>query len=222
MVRLFKYLPSKYLDAFIGNGEVLFRSLSYFRNYEEMQVRGDRHEGKRVFTPTAGLEITKVGTGERFHIQGAFESTVQDRDIFVFCMSKMLSPELAEEFKADVCVELTEPAYLIARVRAALQLRGWGRKSRLLHGPVNYYSPEVQPLAEWAVPERIVMHKTCDYSDQAEYRLAFAHRNVLQLENVATHIRTTPDHSPLTLGEYPEQMLKLGSLKKYCKVHWFG
>jgi len=200
---------------------VLFRSLSYYSNYEEMQVRGDRNEGKRVFKPVGGLELTKTKTGEQFRIHGTLESTVQDREIFVFCMSKVLSLELAREFEADVCIEITEPAYLIAEIRSALLRRKWVRKGRLLHGPVDYYSPETPPLAEWAVPERMVMRKTTEYFDQAEYRLAFARGNALQLENVVTQIKTAQDLTPPTLHGHPEHILKLGSLKKHCKVHRF-
>jgi hypothetical protein len=219
--RLFKYIPSRHLDAFISRGEVLFRSLSYYSNYEEMQVRGDRNEGKRVFKPIGGLELTKTETGEQFRIQGTLESTVQDREIFVFCMSKVLSLELAREFKADVCIEITEPAYLIAEIRSALLRRKWVRKGRLLHGPVDYYLPETPPLAEWAVPERMVMRKTTEYIDQAEYRLAFARGNALQLENVVTKIKTSQVFTPPTLHGHPEHLLKVGSLKKHCKVHRF-
>lgn len=221
MDRLFKYISSKYLDAFINKGEVLFRSLSYYSNYEEVQVRGDRNEGKRLFNPSAGLEITKSGTGEKIQLHGSFESTVQDREIFVFCMSKILSPALAREFKADICIEIAEPAYLIAEIRSALLRRKWVRKGRLLHGPVGYYSPETPPLAEWAVPERMVMRKTTEYAAQAEYRLAFARGNALQLESVVTQIKTAQDLRPPTLYGHPEHLLKLGSLKKHCKVHRF-
>jgi hypothetical protein len=216
---LYKYLPSKYLDAFVDRGEVLFRSLSYYSNYEEMQVRGDRNEGKRVFSPSGGLEMTNSTTGKTSQLQGTFESTVQDREIFVFCMSKVFSPELAREFKSDVCVEFAEPAYLIAHIRSALRLRKWVKQGRLLHDSVDYYSPETEPLAEWAVPERMVMRKTTDYTDQAEYRLVFARGNALQVENVFTQITTGQDMVPPMLDGHPQHTLKLGSLKKLCRVH---
>jgi hypothetical protein len=218
---LFKYLPSRYLDAFVGNGEVLFRSLSYYSNYEEMQVRGDRNEGKRVFSPTGGLEVTNTTTGKVSQLQGTFESAVQDREIFVFCMSKELSPELATKFTADVCVEIMEPALFLSRIRSALQLRKWVKQGRLLHGLVDYYSPEAEPLAEWAVPERMVMRKTTDYTDQAEYRLAFARGNALQVESVITQITTAPGIALPKPAGHLEYTLKLGSLKKLCKVHRF-
>lgn len=219
MNRLFKYLPSCYLDSFVGNGEVLFRSLSYYSNYEETQVRGDLNEGRRVFKPVGGLELTSTITGKTSHLQGAFESVVRDREIFVFCMSKSFSPDLAREFKSDICVEITEPAYLIAQIRAALRLRKWVKRGRLLHGSVGYYSPEAEPLVEWAVPERMVMRKTADYANQAEYRFAFARGNALQVENVMTQIKIGEDVIRHALDDHPEYILKLGSLKRLCKVH---
>ena len=220
MATLYKYLPSKYLDAFVGRGELLFRSLSYFRNFEELQVRGDPFEGKRLYKPSGGLEITKTSTGEKVLLPAAFEASVRDREIFVFCLSKKLSPELAQVFKTDACVEITEPALLLARLRSALQLRRWVRGARLLHGPVNYYSSEDPPLAEWAVPQRMVMRKTIEYSDQDEYRLAFARGGALRFNNVNTHISATPGLNLTTLDGHPEHNVSLGSLSRICKVHW--
>lgn len=221
MEPLYKYLSSEYLDAFIDRGEVLFRSLSYYSNYEEMQVRGDRNEGKRVFKPSGGLEVTNTTTGEKFLHPGSLEATVKDREIFVFCTSKELSPSLAEEFKADVCVEITEVATLLSRLRSALRLRSWVKKSRLLHGAVDYYSTEAPPLAEWAVPERMVMRKTHEYSYQAEYRFAFGRGDSLTVENVVTQITMESGQVAPTLEGHPQHILKLGSLRKACKVHIF-
>lgn len=207
----------------MNNGEVLFRALSYYSNYEEMQVRGDRNEGKRVFSPSGGLQVTNTTTGETSQLQGTFESTAQDRDIFVFCMSETLSSRLATEFKADVCVEIMEPALLLSRIRTALQLRKWVKQGRLLHGMVDYYSPESEPLAEWAVPERMVMRKTTDYAYQAEYRLAFARGDALRIENVGVQIRSFEyAPPPPTPEDHPKYTLKLGSLQKLCKIHRFG
>lgn len=219
MQPLFKYLPSKYLDPLVGRGELLCRSLSYFRNYEELQVRGDRHEGKRLFNPSAGLEITKTETSEKLLLPWAFEASVKDREIYVFCLSLQRSNELASEFKADACVEFHDPAVLLSKVRSALALRKWIKRARLLHGPVDYYTPTDQPLAEWAVPERMVMRKTSDYGHQQEYRLAFARGDALAVNNVETQITATPVSPQPTLADHPEHILKVGSLAKICRVH---
>ena len=219
---LFKYLPSKYLDAFVGRGEVLFRSLSYFRNYEELQVRGDRHEGKRLFEPPQGLEVTKVDTGEKLLLPWAFESSVKEREIFVFCLSLHMSSELAEEFKADACVEIHNPAALLAKVRSALTLRKWVVQARLLHSGIEYYSPTEPPHAEWAVPERMVLRKTNDYRHQQEYRLAFGCGDALKINNVATQITATPGIVQPTLEGHPDHVLKVGRITKLCRVHTFA
>lgn len=221
MSDLFKYMPSKYLDAFVGHGEILFRSLSYFRNYEEIKVRGDRYEGRRLYQPAQGLEITKVDTGEKSLLPWAFESSVKDREIFVFCLSTEFSAGLAKEFGADACVKIHDPVALISRIRAALKLRRWVKHGRLLHQPVDYYSPGEAPFAEWAVPERMVMRKTTEYSYQNEYRLAFARGNALQLNNVDVLITATPGSSELTLSGHPEQKLRVGSLARICTVQTF-
>lgn len=219
MPPLFKYLPSKYLGALVERGELLFRSLSYFRNYEELHVRGDRHEGKRLYNPSTGLEVTKAETGERIVLPWAFEASVKDRDIYVFCMSLRRSPDLATEFGTDACVEIQDPVAFLSKIRASLALRRWVRHARLLNGAVEYYSPSEPPLAEWAVPERMIMRKTTDYEHQQEYRIAFARGEALKVNNVETKITATPGELNPTLHGHPEHILKLGSIAKICRIH---
>jgi hypothetical protein len=60
MASLFRYFSARNAEAFIERGEVLFRSLSYFRDYEDAGVRSDEHEGTLVHLPTAGLKVNKV------------------------------------------------------------------------------------------------------------------------------------------------------------------
>lgn len=215
---MFKYLPSKYVEAFVERGELLFRSLSYFRNYEELQVRGDPYEGKRLYTPASGLQITNSNTGEKLLLPSTFEASVKERDIYVFCLSQSGTSQLAEEFKADTCIEVHNPVALLTKVRSALALRRWVRNGLLLHGQVEYYSPEEPPLAEWAVPERMVMRKTSEYSHQQEYRLAFARGDALGVYNVTTQIKSRHDAIQPTLEGHPEHILKLGSLSRICRV----
>jgi hypothetical protein len=215
---LYKYLPSKYIEAFVGRGELLFRSLSYFRNYEELKVRGDQNEGKRIFKPRAGLEITNTETGERLCVPRTFESGVRDRDIFVFCLSSVRSSDLSREFGADACVEILDPVALLAKVRTSLQLRKWV-KGGLLYSPLDYYSVEDPPIAEWAVPERMVVRKTTEYSHQGEYRLAFARGDALKVNNVKTRITAQSGGAAPTLEGHPEHTLRIGSIKKLCRVH---
>ncbi len=66
---LYKYFSErKWAEAFI-NGEVLFRSLSYFRDYEDNNVREDQNEGTSIFRPEGGLIINNLTQGTTFTLQ---------------------------------------------------------------------------------------------------------------------------------------------------------
>jgi hypothetical protein len=111
MASLFKYIPSQYVDAFVSQGAVLFRSLAYFKAYEDGDVRGDRYEGTHAYTPKGGLEITNFTTGEVFMMDTSFQAHVRAHEIFVFCLSQERSADMAQAFNTDVCVEIKDPAF---------------------------------------------------------------------------------------------------------------
>ena len=71
------------MEGFVRRGEVLFRSLSYFRDYED-QVGGDEFEGTKLHHPERGLEITLTKTQEKIVLPHSFESAANEDDIFVF------------------------------------------------------------------------------------------------------------------------------------------
>lgn len=48
---LFRYISSEYAESFVDKGEMLFRTLSYFRDYEDEEVRADVLESTRVHLP---------------------------------------------------------------------------------------------------------------------------------------------------------------------------
>jgi hypothetical protein len=221
VLRLYKYLPAKYVQTFVREGAVLFRSLSYFRDFEDEQIRGDQFEGTRVHRPQGGLEITLVETQQKVLLAHSFESSANEDDIFVFCLSTVLSAELATQFQADACVELRKPARFIAGVRAALERRPSIKSKLLVHGEVNYYTPDHPPIVDWALPERIAMSKLSHYTPQREYRLAFAVNDAFRVGN--THLRlAVPDGRmrPRSTA-HPELLFKLGRLTDVI-VHRFG
>ena len=119
MSSLYKYLPKKYVDDFVHKGAVLFRSLSYFRDYEDAQIRSDEFEGTRLHRPQNGLEVTITATQEKLVLPHSFESTANEDDIFVFCLSTVRSAALAAQFKTSACVEIKNISKFIAGVRAA-------------------------------------------------------------------------------------------------------
>src|SRR5271165_6782063 len=54
---LFKYYADRrWAEAFLS-GKLLFRSLAYFRDFEDKDIRRDQNEGTAVYRPEGGLII---------------------------------------------------------------------------------------------------------------------------------------------------------------------
>ena len=219
MSSLFKYLPDQFVDPFIREGKILFRALSYFRDYEDAQIRGDEFEGTKLFRPEPGLEITKTETGEKLVLPYSLESTTNEKDIFVFCTSSVLSNDLASEFSASTCIEIFDISRFLSEIRNALARRPSIKNKTLLHGLVNYYSATDPPLADWALPERITMSKLNAYSKQQEHRIAFGINGALRVQNTSQRLVPLGNRHQSRLSEHPECMLKIGNIGKICKIH---
>lgn len=122
-LKLYKYLPSKHIDSVLIEGAILFRSLSYFQDYEDDLFRGDKYDGILKYTGSNGLEINNLTTGESFNAPWRLESKVDAENIFVFCTSNKLSPDLAKEFNADVCIEILRPDLFTSKLHSAVSRR---------------------------------------------------------------------------------------------------
>jgi len=215
-------MPEKYLNGFLKNGELLFRSLSYFQDYED-KSRGDEFEGVKLYKPTSGLEITKSETGEKILLpEAAFKSHINTDDIFIFCVSNKLSDELAADFKSNVCVEITNIAKFITGIRGALSIRPSIKDKQLIFGEITYYSSNIPPIIDWALPEKIVLSKLDYYQNQSEYRFAFAINNAWHMSNTKQTISFGCNQSNQIRGNYPEKKLKIGNISKFCKIHRFN
>ena len=221
MRSLYKYLPAQFAEGFVRRGEVLFRSLSYFRDYEDAQVRGDQFEGTKLYRPPHGLEITIAETQQKVVLPHSFESSANEDDIFVYCLSTVLSADLAAQFQASACVEILRPSVFIAGVRGALNRRPSIKDKTLVHGEVKYYAEHQPPIVDWALPDRIAMSKLSDCSHQKEYRVAFAVNGAFAVENTRLRLVSSSERRPLRAASHPQLLLKLGKLSKICKIHQF-
>jgi hypothetical protein len=128
---LFKYFTEqRWADAFI-DGSILFRSLAYFRDYEDAQIRGDRKEGTSVYRPEGGLLITNHTQGRSFTIPNAgFEVVTNQEEIFVYCMSRSLTDDLCKRFEAVACVEIVNPPKFCGQCEKMFRLSPSFRVSR--------------------------------------------------------------------------------------------
>lgn len=222
MPSFYKYILAKYVEDFVKNGAVRFRSLSYFRDYEEAQIRGDEFEGTKLYRPQQGLEVTNITTQEKSILPHSFESTANEDDIFIFCLSTAFSMDLAKQFQASACVEILNPGGFIAGVRAALLRRPSIKSKKLVHGEVKYYAPDEPPIVDWALPDRIAMSKLSIYRPQQEYRIAFAVNDAFGVENTRLRLVSPGERRFPRTDTHPERLFKLGNLSKLCKVHRFG
>jgi hypothetical protein len=118
---LYKYYSErKWAEEFL-DGKLLFRSLAYFRDYEDKSVREDQNEGAALFRPEGGLIVNNLTQGKTFILPDhAFVSGAKQEEIFVFCTSRSDTDELRQGFKAVACVEILDIGTFCSRIEAAL------------------------------------------------------------------------------------------------------
>jgi hypothetical protein len=86
----------------------------------------------------------------------------------------------------------------------------------LLQGDVDYYKEENEPGVRHACPDKIIMSKVHRFSDEREYRYAFAlDKNAFQVNNVDYSLSNDVTISN-TVGR--PRILKLGNLLDICKI----
>jgi hypothetical protein len=218
---VYKYLPHRYADPFVTDGAVLFRSLLYFLACED--ARRDELEGTHQYAPTGGLQITNHTAGwARQLLRTAMRSRVKHPEqLFVFCTSRTLTKDLARKFEADACVEIGDVGKFTTRLRTALRRNPRVKLKTLLTGDVEYYRTAEPPEAVWALPHRIVMNKPHQFAEEHEFRVAFSLKaDAFDFQNVDMSITTGPAPT-IPLGDYPQMLVKLGSLADCCRIHTF-
>ncbi len=219
--RLYRYFTEvRWAEAFV-RGSVLFRSLSYYRDYEDKEVRADQNEGRATYKPKGGLEITNHTQGKKFTMAGSsFAAMVKQDEIFVHCMSAALSEEMWRRFDAAACVEVSNIPIFCRRMEAALPRATFPAttgRAKIGHH-VEYYDEE-QPLqARWAIPSRIINSKNGSYAWQREFRLAFCETNALDFQRVKNQIVLgNPSPAP-RLESYPYRVVEAGPLADIAQI----
>lgn len=219
-MKLYKYLPRKFMDSVVG-GDILFRSLAYFRDYEDEKIRGDNYEGIRKFAGEGGLEIHNLTTAKKSKEEWIFKSNVDAENIFIFSTSTLLSEDLARDFESDICIEFEDIGRLMAGLKSAIYRRKSVKPNMLYHGPVKYYAESEGPGIDWSFPERISNSKLRCFEYQSEYRFMFSLNNALSFGNTSHEIQISEMEKEKAKKEYPSKVLKIGSLRSCCKIHEF-
>ena len=214
---LYKYFTNrKYADAFV-DGEVFFHSLAYFRDYEDENVRGDKNEGNSVYRPAGGLLITNHTQAKTFILPDfAFESTANQEEILVFCVSRSLTDELRKGFKAVACVEILRIPTLCERVKMALPANATFHAGR-----VAYYDQSEAPNPRWALPGQIAMSKFKNYEWQDEFRFVFCITDALGFEKGALRLVKGDAREAPKPAEHHSHLMRTRSLRDICRLHEF-
>jgi len=222
---LYKYFSERrWAEAFL-RGDVVFHSLSYYRDYEDGNVREDQNEGTAIFRPAGGLVVNNLTQNTTFTLPGhATESSANQEDIFVFCVSRSLTDELCERFKAVVFVEILDIGRFCDRIEVALPSTATfpGRPGRQRIGQrVQYYQETEAGSPRWALPDVIATSKFDSYAWQDEFRLVFSVTDALGFEKVVMRVSHGNNRQPPNPGEHHRYPVTAGNLLDICQLHEF-
>lgn len=180
--RVFRYLPSRYVDAFFRDGSLRLSSFAQFGKHLDEQRR-DEAEGRGV----------RIGAGEQLTV--AYASS-QGQDTYVLCTSLIYGERLQDTFEgSDGCFAIDNTIEFAGAVAQALAMFVTG-----LEGPCIYQEDPtiMRDLGDETFDQLVARHrqedgtlnmdllseahakvagtepffvKSMKYSDQAEYRM---------------------------------------------------
>jgi len=197
----------------------MFQALSHFRGREADGVRGDPGDSILTYAPDAGL-VMNMEDGRVITLEGGiFNSSANQNEIFVYCLSDELSHALADKF-GRFCVEIPDPDILVRRLRARANLNSKFDYGQVVCGSVDYRQPNREPGIDWALPQRLVLIKPLAFAWQKEFRIALGTRNAMNVENVNLTIQTAPVHQAFHQVPAPV-FLRVGNLANLATLHRF-
>lgn len=218
--RLFKYLPSRFVEQVLRRGNLLFRNLSYFRRIEE-DSRGDLLEGLHMDYPDNPIKIETIDGRVKWEGKAAFLNRVKPDKLYVFCLSQELSPALYDEFGVDACIEITDTHEFLRRSERVIATQIRFAESGLLHGPVLYYEPNKPFCGDVTDVRTIPFCKHDNYKHQAEYRLAIATRGGLTLTRQIVNELYSFEED-VAAGTDGRRQLIIGAVHDIARVHHRG
>ncbi|KVD68856.1 hypothetical protein WS62_14020 [Burkholderia sp. ABCPW 14] len=224
--RLYKYFSDRKWAEEFFDGKLLFRSLAYFRDYEDNHVRSDDKEGTSVYRPNGGLIINNLTQGTTFTLPyHAFESSAKQDEIFVYCLSRSLSEMLRQRFDAAVCVEVLDVAAFCTRITAALPpaatFPGQSGKTKI-GWRVDYYNEAEAANPRWALPDMIATAKSKGYAWQEEFRLVFSLTKAFAFENVTPRLVHVNSKDAAKPDEHHKRLVCAQGLRDICRLVEFN
>ncbi len=216
MVTIYKYLPSRYVDAFVRGGQVLFRNLSYFRKAEDA-ARGDEIEGIHVDDPGHDVSLTNMTSGVTTVGDFRYLHSINHDRVFAFCASLRFDRELFDAFSADACVVIHDADAFFSRCRAAAGRVVPIEVPGLLHGPVHYFEFGKPAPLNVKDPTKLPFVKHEVFKLQHEYRGIFAERGGFAIEQ-SIIARAFSFREEIAAAREMERLLNVGRLDELVEV----
>lgn len=215
---LYKYLPSRYVDAVMEEGLLLFRSLTYFRQIGG-EVRGDDLEGLHMDSPDDGFDVI-LEDGRK--LKGKrFTNSINPEQVYAFCMSTKLEKALFDEFECDTCIEVQDVESFLHRCVNTIE--EIDDVDQCNYGPVEYYKFDEKTDRDIKDPTNIPLFKHIEYSGQEEFRVYFAVGDGLELEQkvvIEGNPFNLPDEDTSEKSDpvISEREIRIGSLQSIASV----
>lgn len=211
---IYKYLPSKFREEFINKGDILFRNLTYFNNYEDNNKRGDVFDGGIYHNPINGFEVKNITQSKEVKLKNSF-SYIDTDDIFVCCFSKRLDLVLFKEFDTDCCIEILNPIEFTKRIGKTLKVTHFD------YDEITYYNTIENHHHIINKPETIPFFKTLNFEPQQEYRYLFSDNKIKsEIKFSTVSLINEQILEPKGIGK--EIKLEIGSLKDIVKIHYLN
>lgn len=219
--RLYKYIPSQYVDKVFKKGELLFRNLAYFSQYDD-QRRGDPLEAHHRDNPDNDIVLKNLSTGTETKGDFSFLNTTDPNFIYAFCTSKEHRDDLYQEFQSEACIEVVDVEKFLLRIKVKLRRYVSCHESGLLHGDVKYYL--ANKPAEFSIkdPLELAFAKDIDYQNQNEYRIVFGTKEAFKLVQKIVDNRLYDFRREASKGSPDEMLIRIGDISDIARVHFHG
>ena len=209
------------MENVLQKGELLFRNLTYFSQYED-ERRGDPLEAHHRDNPDNEIEITDISTGRKIKGDCSFLNTTDPNLIYAFCMSKNHSNDLYKEFQSEACIEVVDVEKFLLRIKVKLKRYVSCHKSGLLYGDVEYYAANKIVKFNIKDPKELVFAKDERFENQSEYRIVFGTKTAFKLVQKIVVNRLYDFRDEAMNGTPDEKLIRIGDMSDIAQVHFIG
>ena len=165
---IFRYGKREYMRQMVEQGKVRFSPAEFYEGEENNEARRDDERQKHSYMPGRYTTFTHQ-SGQRLKVKGDVRRTIGGPKYHLISFSCIWNADLLEDFQADTCVVVTDPAEFAKRLQEAGRsvFPGW----YFLDCPVQYFDP-YERIKNEAYDS--AMSKDFQFAYQNEYRIIWS------------------------------------------------